>query len=64
MKKFFISLPDDVRQTFFSLAVALALICSSLFMLSAYIGGISEKENSVQVIAPPPIEESTESTAP
>ena len=63
MKKFFVSLPDDVKQTLSSLAVAIALICGSLFMLSAYIGGITDKK-SVEVIAPPPNEESAESSAP
>ena len=62
MKKFFVLLPDDVKHTFSSLAVSLALICGSLFMLSAYIGNVSEKE-SIAVVAPPPIEESAESSA-
>jgi hypothetical protein len=62
MKKFLLSLPEDVKQTLSSLAVALALICGSLFVLSAYFGTVTENE-SVEVVAPPPVEESAESSA-
>ena len=64
MKKFFARIPHDVRETLFSLTIAVALICGSLFMLSTYIGNITEAQDSLEVIAPPPIEESTESSAP
>ena len=63
MKKFLLSLPEDVKQTLSSLAVAIALICGSLFVLTAYFDTVTENE-SVEVVAPPHIEESTESTAP
>ena len=63
MKKFLLSIPEDVKQTLSSLSVAIALICGSLFILSTYFGTFAEKE-SVEVVAPPPIEESAESTAP
>lgn len=42
MKRFFISLPVDVKQTLSSLAISVALICGSLFMLSAYMNTIRE----------------------
>ena len=58
MKKLFSSLPDDVKQTVSSLAVAVALLCGSLFMLSSYIDSIrTDKENSS--VAAIPTEEST-----
>ena len=36
MKNFFAAIPADVKQTLTSLAVAVALLCGSLFVLSAY----------------------------
>ena len=63
MKKFFLSLPDDIKQILSSLAVAIALICGSLFMLSAYIGTIAESNNSVEAVAPPAVSENAESSA-
>ena len=58
MKKLFSSLPDDVKQMVSSLAVAVALLCGSLFMLSSYIDSIrTDKENSP--VAATPTEEST-----
>ncbi len=62
MKNFFTMIPHDVKKALLSLTVSVALICGSLFVLSAYIGSIAEKE-SVEVVAPPPIEESVESSA-
>lgn len=59
MKKFLSSLPKDVKQTASSLAVAVALLCSSLFMLSAYMDSIRAEKPDEPVIATMP-EESTE----
>ncbi len=59
MKKLLSSLPADVKQTLASLAVATALLCSSLFMLSSYMDSIRESGSDVDVMATLP-EESTE----
>ena len=47
MKKFLLSLPDDIKQTFISLAVSLALLTGSLLMLSSYMNTIRD-ERSVE----------------
>ena len=58
MKNFFSSLPTDVKQTAASLAVAVALLCASLFMLSAYMESIKVEKSDSPVAATLP-EEST-----
>ena len=63
MKKFFAALPDDIKQTLSSLAVSLALICGSLFMLSAYMDTIKGDDSSVGAMADAATEESLESTS-
>ena len=60
MKKFFSSLPNDLRQTLSALAVAVALLCGSLFMLSAYMDSIRESNLDAEAMATLP----EESTAP
>ena len=64
MKKFFAALPDDIKQTLSSLAVSLALICGSLFMLSAYMDSIKGEDSSVDAMVDAATEESLESTSP
>lgn len=64
MKKFFTALPNDIKQTLTSLAVSLALICGSLFMLSAYMNTIKGDTDSVDAMADAETAESDESTAP
>ena len=60
MKQLFISLPTDIKQTISSLAISLALICGSLFMLSAYMDTIREgAEPDQAVVATMPEEESS-----
>ena len=61
MKNFLSSLPEDVKQTLASLAVATALLCGSLFMLSSYMDSIRDNGSDLDVMATLP-EEST--TAP
>ena len=63
MKKFFTALPNDIKQTLTSLAVSLALICGSLFMLSAYMNTIKGDTDSVDAMADAETAESDESTA-
>ena len=58
MKNIFSSLPDDAKQTLSSLAVAIALLCSSLFMLSSYIDSIRIDKDTDAVAAT--VEESSE----
>ena len=61
MKRFFISLPADVKQTLSSLAISLALICGSLFMLSAYMDSIRESDKpDTPVAATLPEDESSQ----
>ena len=64
MKKFFSDLPDDIKQTLSSLAVSVALICGSLFMLSAYMNTIKGEDASIDVMADAETEESLQSTSP
>lgn len=63
MKKYFYALPNDIKQTLSSLAVSLALICGSLFMLSAYMNTIKGGEDSVNVVADAETDKADESTA-
>ncbi len=61
MKPFFSSLPADIKQTLSSLTISVALICGSLFMLSAYMDTIrAEEKPDAPVIATLPEAESTE----
>ncbi len=60
MKNFLSSLPADVKQTASSLAVAVALLCSSLFMLSAYMDSIRADKPDEPVMATLPEESSEE----
>lgn len=62
MKNYFVALPDDIKQTLSSLAVSLALICGSLFMLSTYMNTIKGQDTSLDVMADAETEESAEST--
>ena len=51
MKKFFSSLPNDIKQTLSSLAIASALLCGSLLMLSAYMDSIRAENPDTDVMA-------------
>ena len=62
MKNLFSSLPDDVKQTLSALAVAVALLCGSLFMLSSYIDSIRTDDTDVDAVATLPEESTCESS--
>ena len=61
MKNILSSLPTDVKQAAASLAVAVALLCASLFMLSAYMESIKPEGNDAPVAATLPEESTTAS---
>ena len=56
------ALPDDIKQTLASLAVAAALLCSSLLMLSSYMSSIRPEGTEADVMATLPEESETPST--
>ena len=62
VKKLFLSLPNDIRQALASLAVALALMCGSIFVLSSYMNAV-RTEDSEQAMATQPADESTSDKA-
>ena len=63
MKKIFSDLPNDIKQTLSSLAVSVALIYGSLFMLSAYMNTIKGVNDSVDVMADAETEEGHKDTS-
>ena len=62
MKKFWTTLPADVKQTACSLLISISLLCGSLFMLSSYARSIHKSDESVDAMVTP--EESEYNTSP